>query len=147
MSVDRAREQLDLAEGRWREAIAEHAQPAPEVGGFTRRLRTLADAASQEQTAYQYAADQGFGWRPGREWLPPQELRPAPWRPDLAPGEAWERFDDAVESLSRARTGVSLVAIAKAFGRLADAAWELADAVDGRRSHARTERRSSSKTA
>src|SRR5947209_3950332 len=146
MSVDRAREQLELAEGRWREAVAEHAQPPPEAG-FTRRLRSLADAASQEQTAYHYAADQSFGWRPGRPWLPPHELRPAPWRPDLAPEVVWQRFDDAVESLSRARTGVSLVAIAKAFGQLADAAWELADAVDAERGQARGGRRRSSHTA
>ena len=139
MTVDRAREQLELAEGRWREAIAEHAQPPPDAD-FARRLRALADAASQEQAAYQYAADHGFGWRPGPPWLPPQELRPAPWRPTLAPEEVWERFDDAVEALSRARTGVSVVAIAKAFGQLADAAWELADVVDAQRGRARAAR-------
>jgi len=37
-------------------------------------------AAAQEQTAYRYAAEQGFGWRPGPAWLPPQELRDALWR-------------------------------------------------------------------
>jgi hypothetical protein len=133
MSIDRAREQLELAEGRWREAIGEHAQPPPDAG-FARRLRALADAASQEQAAYQYAAEQGFGWRPGPAWLPPHELRPAPWRASLAPAEAWERFDEAVEALSRARTGVSVVAIAQAFGQLSSVAWELAEAVEhGRR--------------
>ena len=66
----------------------------------------------------------------GRRSLPPQELRPAPWRPSLAPGGAWERFDDAVEALSRARTGVSVVAIAQAFGQLSSAAWELAEAIE-----------------
>ena len=129
--VERAREQLELAEGRWQSAIKEHAQPPPDAG-YARRLRALADAAAQEQTAYRYAEEQGFGWRPGPGWLPPQELRDAPWRSSLATEDEWRRFDDAVQSLSRARTGVSVVAIAQAFGQLSSAAWELADAIDQR---------------
>jgi hypothetical protein len=129
VSVERAKEQLELSEGRWESAIREHAQPPPDAG-FARRLRALADAAAQEQAAYGYAADQGFGWRPGPAWLPPYELRLAPWRSSLAPVEAWERFDDAVAGLSRARTGLSVVAIAQAFGALSAAAWDLADAVE-----------------
>ncbi len=132
MSVERAREQLELAEGRWRTAIKEHAQPPPDAA-YARRLRALADAAAQEQAAYRYAEEQGFGWRPGPAWLPPQELRDAPWRSSLAPDDAWERFDDAVQSLSRARTGVSVVAIAQAFGQLSAAAWDLAEAVEQRK--------------
>ncbi len=89
MSVERAREQLELAEGRWQTAVKEHAQPPPDAGD-TRRLRAL------------------------------------------APEDVWERFDDAVESLSRARTGVSVVAIAQAFGQLSAAAWDLAEAVEQR---------------
>jgi hypothetical protein len=129
MSVERAREQLELAEGRWQAAIHEHAQPPPDAG-YARRLRALADAAAQEQAAYRYADEQGFGWRPGPAWLPPQELRPAPWRPSLAPAEMWERFDEAVEALSRARTGVSVLAIAQAFGQLSATAFDLAQAVE-----------------
>ncbi len=129
MSVERAKEQLELSEGRWESAIREHAQPPPDAG-FARRLRALADAAAQQQAAYRYAADQGFGWRPGPAWLPPHELRPAPWRESLAPSDTWVRFDDAVAGLSRARTGLSVAAISQAFGQLSAAAWELADAVD-----------------
>ena len=73
------------------------------------------------------ADEQGFGWRPGPRWLPPAELRPAPWRPGLASTEAWERFDEAVEALSRARTGLSVVAIAQAFAQLSLAAWGLGE--------------------
>ncbi len=131
MSVERAREQLELAEGRWQNAIKEHAQPPPDAG-YTRRLRALADAAAQEQAAYRYAEEQGFGWRSGPAWLPPQELRDASWRSALAPDDVWERFDEAVQALSRARTGVSVVAIAQAFGQLSAAAWELADEVEHR---------------
>lgn len=129
MSVEQAREQLELAEGRWQGAIREHAQPPPDAG-FSRRLRALADAAAQEQVAYRYADEQGFGWRPGPSWLAPHELRPAPWRSSLAPPEVWERFDYAIEALSRARTGVSVVAISQAFGELSAAAWSLAEAVE-----------------
>jgi hypothetical protein len=139
MSVDRAKEQLELAEGRWQAAIREHSQPPPDAG-FSRRLRALADAAAQEQTAYRYADEQGFGWRPGAAWLPPHELRPAPWRPTLAPADTWQRLDDAIAALSRARTGVSVGAVAQAFGELSAAAWEFADAVDGRSQRSRASR-------
>ncbi len=113
VSVERAKEQLELAEGRWESAIGEHAQPPPDAG-FARRLRALADASAQEQAAYRYAANEGFGWRSGPPWLPPRELRPAPWRDSLAPAEVWERFDFAVEGLSRARTGLRVIAISHA---------------------------------
>jgi len=139
VSTERAKEQLELSEGRWESAIREHAQPPPDAG-FSRRLQALADAAAQEQAAYRYAAEEGFGWRPGPAWLPPRELRPAPWRPSLAPPAAWERFDYAVELLSRARTGVSVAAIAQAFGELSSAAWELAEAVDHNRQRSRASR-------
>ncbi len=129
MTFDRARDQLELSEGRWEAAIGEHAQPPPDTG-FPRRLRALADAAAQEQAAYAYAAEQGFGWRPGPPWLPPRELRPASWRASLAPAAVWERFDEAIDALSRARTGLSVVAISHAFGDLSSAARALAAAVD-----------------
>ena len=57
--------------------------------------------------------EQGFAWRPGPAWLPPRELRDAPWRSSLVSDDVWERFDDALQALSRARTGVSVVAIAQ----------------------------------
>ena len=137
MSTERAREQLELSEGRWETAIRAHAQPPPDAG-FTRRLRALADAAAQEQAAYGYAAEEGFGWRPGAPWLPPHELRPAPWRSSLAPAEAWDRFDEAVDALSRARTGVSVIAVSRTFGVLADAAYTLAVAIDEQQGKHRT---------
>ena len=54
--------------------------------------------------------------------------------------EVWERFDFAVEGLSRARTGLSVIAISHAFGELSAAAFELADAVDRARRGSRTAR-------
>jgi hypothetical protein len=56
----------------------------------------------------------------------------------IAPAHVWERFDEAVERLSRARTGVSVTAIARAFGALSEAAWELAGAVDDQAQQARS---------
>ncbi|MEO6858116.1 MAG: hypothetical protein ABI323_05950 [Solirubrobacteraceae bacterium] len=44
----------------WQYAIREHTQPPPDTG-FSRRLKALADAAAQEQAAYRYADEQGFG--------------------------------------------------------------------------------------
>ncbi|MHB8656769.1 MAG: hypothetical protein ACYC91_02275 [Solirubrobacteraceae bacterium] len=129
MSVERAREQLAISEGRWQGAVRDHAHPPPDAG-FSRRLRALADAAAQEQAAYKYADEQGFGWRPGPAWIPPHELRSAPWRESLAPAETWERLDYAIEALSQARAGVSVTAIARAFGELSAAAWALAEAVE-----------------
>jgi hypothetical protein len=139
VSIDQAREQLEISEGLWLSAVREHAQPPPDAG-FPRRLRALADAAAQEQAAYAYAAELEFGWKPGPPWLPPQELRPAPWRSSLASAEAWQRLDDAVAALSLARTGVSVVAIAHAFGQLSAAAWGLAAEIDAGAQRSRSAR-------
>jgi hypothetical protein len=58
---------------------------------------------------------------------------PAPWRGSLASDELRERLDEAVESLSRARTGVSMVDDrARRSGRSPPPAWELAEAVEQR---------------
>jgi len=129
VGVERAKEQLEISEARWEAAVGEHAQPPPDAG-FSRRLRALADAAAQEQAAYRYADEQGFGWRPGPPWLAPRELRPAPWRSALAPAGLWERLDEAIGALSHARTGLSVAAISHAFGDLSSAARALAEAVD-----------------
>jgi hypothetical protein len=75
--------------------------------------------------------------RAGPGMAPAAELRRAPWRESLAPVEVWERFDDAVRGLSRARTGLSVTAISHAFGELSAAAFELADAVNRNRQRAR----------
>jgi hypothetical protein len=139
VSVERAQEQLTISEGRWLDAIRSHTQPPPDAD-FSRRLRALADAAAQEHAAYKYADEEGFGWRPGPAWIPPHELRPAPWRKDLAPANVWTQFDEAITALSHARTGVSVTAIARAFGQLSSAAWTLAGAVEEARSEPRSAR-------
>jgi hypothetical protein len=72
----------------------------------------------------------GFEWPPHRPSAtkPPYELQPGTGR--RGPGELWRRFDDAVDELNRAATGSDLLAVASAYDQLADAATELAEAVE-----------------
>lgn len=113
----------------WAEAMRAH-KLAPPDPGFAARLRSLAEAASREQVAWEHAHGAGLAWRPvpGAEHAqPPYELRPGTGR--RGPGELWERFDGAVAGLNRAITGSDAAAVADAFGELSDAATALADAV------------------
>jgi hypothetical protein len=131
--LDRQRAQImravRQAGNEWAEAMRAH-KLAPPDAGFARRLRALAEAASQEQVAWEHAHALGLMWRPipGAENAePPYELRPGTGR--RGPEELWTRFDASVAELNRAITGSSAAAVADAFGELADAAGALADAV------------------
>ncbi len=125
MSVDTAISQLRTAEHSWQSALKQH-RLAPPDDGYSRRLRDLADACEQQQIAFQYAARAGLGWDP----LPPAESRrpPAELRPESGrrgDPQLWQRFDTSVEDLARALEGISLPAIARAFGEMSDTAREL----------------------
>ena len=105
--------------------------PRP-IRGSRSRLRDLAEAASNEQVAWEHAHAAGLLWRPvpGAENAePPYELRPGTGR--RGPAVLWDRFDAAVATLNHAITGSSAAAVADAFGEFAEAAGELADAVGG----------------
>lgn len=113
----------------WADAMRTH-KLAPPDAGFAGRLRGLAEAAVREQIAWERAHEAGLLWRPvpGAESAePPYELKPGTGR--RGPEDLWKRFDSAVANLNRAITGSSAANVAQAFGRLADAASELADAV------------------
>jgi hypothetical protein len=113
----------------WAEAMRAH-KLAPPDAGFGQRLRNLADAAADEQVAWEHAHGAGLLWRPvpgAENAAPPYELRPGTGRRGPAP--LWERFDAAVQTLNHAITGSSAAAVADAFGEFADAAGALADAV------------------
>jgi hypothetical protein len=113
----------------WAEAMRAH-KLAPPDAGFAARLQALADAAEGEQVAWEHAHAAGLLWRPvpGAENAePPYELRPGTGR--RGPADRWERFDVAVAALNRAITGSDAAAVADAFGEIAQAAGELADAV------------------
>ena len=120
-------EQLFRAGAQWDEALLASAQAPPDAG-FPGRLHAIAKAARQQQGAFAFAAGQGKGWRSRQNtrsmWLS-YELRPgARSRPGTP--ESWERFDAAVRELGEAFEGVSLYAIAEAFGGLADVATQIA---------------------
>lgn len=113
----------------WAEAMRTH-KLAPPDAGFAGRLRGLAEAAAREQLAWERAHEEGLLWRPvpGAEHAePPYELKPGTGR--RGPEDLWKRFDTAVAQLNRAITGSSAANVAQAFGGLADAASELAEAV------------------
>jgi hypothetical protein len=113
----------------WAEAMRAHKLAPPDTG-FAARLRSLSDAASREQVAWEHAHAAGLMWRPipGAEQAePPYELRPGTGR--RGPAELWTRFDERVAGLNRAITGSNAAAVADAFGELSDAAGALADAV------------------
>ena len=108
------------------------AQAAPPDAGFGARLRALAEAAADEQVAWEHAHAAGLLWRPipGAESAePPYELRPGTGRRGAA--SLWSRFDASVAALNRAITQSSAAEVADAFGELAQAAEALADAVAG----------------
>ena len=97
---------------------------------FSARLRALAQAAANEQVAWEHANAAGLHCRPipGAEGAePPYELRPGTGR--RGPAELWSRFDASVSALNRAIAGSDAAAVADAFAELSEAAGRLADAV------------------
>ena len=131
--LDRQRAQImravRLASDSWAEAMRAH-KLAPPDSGFARRLQNLADAAANEQVAWEHAHAAGLLWRPvpgAENAAPPYELRPGTGR--RGPAGLWERFDSAVTALNQAITGSSAAVVADAFGECAEAAGALAEAV------------------
>ena len=117
------------ASSAWADAMRAH-KMAPPDPGFADRLRQLADAASNEQVAWEHAHAAGLIWRPvpGAEGAePPYELRPGTGR--RGPPDLWARFDATVAALNRAITGSDAATVADSFGEMAQAARALADAV------------------
>jgi hypothetical protein len=131
--LDRQRAQIMRAvrhasEG-WAQAMRAH-KLAPPDPGFAQRLRTLSDAAVDEQVAWEHAHAAGLLWRPvpgAENAAPPYELRPDTGR--RGPAELWTRFDAAVAGLNQAITGSDAAKVADAFGEMSAAAGALADAV------------------
>ena len=128
MSVERAINNMNAADHTFRAALRQH-RLAPPDAGFSCRLRDFADACESEQIACEYAAQEGLGWEPmpAARRPPPPELRSDSGR--LGPKDLWARFDTGCEDLSKALEGISLPAIARAFGELTTISRELATAV------------------
>jgi hypothetical protein len=113
----------------WAEAMRAH-KLAPPDAGFAGRLRSLSEAAGNEQVAWEHAHAAGLLWRPipGAEQAePPYELRPGTGR--RGPEELWVRFDESVAALNRAITGSNAAVVADAFGDLSEAAAALAETI------------------
>lgn len=129
---------MNAADHTFRAALRQH-RLAPPDDGFSRRLKDFADACESQQIACAYAAGEGLGWEPmpaARRPAPP-ELRPDSGR--RGPVELWAKFDPAWEDLNKALEGISLAAVARAFGELATNLRELCTAVaeeDGRSARA-----------
>ena len=128
MSVERAINNMNAADHTFRSALRQH-RLAPPDAGFSRRLKDFSDACESQQIACDYATQEGLGWEPlpPARRLPPPELRADSGR--RGPTELWERFDPAWEDLSKALEGISLPAVARAFGELATIARQLSTAV------------------
>jgi hypothetical protein len=132
--LDRQRAQVmrrvRQASNDWAEAMRAHKLAPPDLG-FARRLNALADAAANEQVAWEHAHAAGLVWRPvpGAEGAePPYELRAGTGR--RGPRALWDRFDASVATLNRAITGSDAGAVADAFGEISEAARALADAIE-----------------
>jgi hypothetical protein len=113
----------------WAAAMRAHKLAPPDLG-FAQRLHDLAEAAANEQVAWEYAHSVGLLWRavPGAEnSAPPYELRPGTGR--RGPAALWEPFDEAVAGLNRAISGSDAATVADAFGDFAEAAGALSSAV------------------
>ena len=128
MSVERAINNMNAADHTFRAALRQH-RIAPPDAAFSRRLKDFADACESEQIACDYAAQEGLGWEPmpAAKRLAPPELRPDSGR--RGPAELWQQFDTAWEDLGKALEGISLPAVARAFGELATVSRALATAV------------------
>lgn len=131
--LDRQRAQVmrrvRQASNAWAGAMRAH-KMAPPDAGFADRLRALAEAAADEQVAWEHAHAAGLLWRPvpgADKAQPPYELRPGTGR--RGPGQLWTRFDATVAGLNQAITQSSAADVADAFGEVADAAQALADEI------------------
>ena len=117
------------ARASWSGAMRAHEQAPPDPG-FRDRLRALADAAGAMRDAHDGALQAGLAWRPVADSdhaRPPYERRPGTGR--RGPIELWTRFDAAVQQLNQAGAGDNLADVVDAYGAVAQAASELADAL------------------
>jgi hypothetical protein len=120
---------VNEARASWSGAMRAHEQAPPDPG-FRDRLRALADAAAAMRDAHARALDAGLAWRPVADSdraRPPYELRPGTGR--RGPAELWTRFDAAVHRLNQAGAGDNLADVVSAYAAVAQAASELADAL------------------
>ena len=120
---------VNEAQASWSGAMRAHEQAPPDPG-FRDRLRALAEAATAMRDAHARALEAGLAWRPiadSERARPPYELRPGTGRRGTS--ELWTRFDAAVRQLNRAGAGDNLADVVDAYAAVAQAASELANAL------------------
>jgi len=124
---------VNQARASWSGAMRAHEQAPPDLG-FRDRLRALSGAAAAMHDAHSQALQAGLAWRPiadSERARPPYELRPGTGR--RGPPELWTRFDAAVQQLNQAGAGNDLGDVVGAYAAVAQAARELADALQAAR--------------
>jgi hypothetical protein len=118
-----AMEHLRVADYRWTEAVRNFRL-------YTDRLRHLADAAEGQRKAFLYGEVWNVKWKP-RENAQNLTLAPELEAPNRAgPETLWVKFDQAQKRYGKALEGDSLMAIAQAFGDIAQAITHIADALE-----------------
>jgi enoyl-CoA hydratase/carnithine racemase len=130
MSAEQTLGQMRVADESLQHALASM-RLAPPDAGYTRRLRRLCGAFEQLAIAYEHAALDGFTNAPPDEPLRlpiPHEVAPDSGRP--GPPTLWRAFDDAVDELNEALTGIGYGEISRAFARLSKIVLELANVVE-----------------
>ena len=121
------------ADAQWSDAIRAHVMAPPEPVAFASRLRALEAAARARAAAARKGAEARMRWVPlpgASSAEPPYELRPGTGR--LGAAELWDAFDRAVARYNTATGQTDLARIAEACDALADAASEIATAVEPR---------------
>jgi hypothetical protein len=122
-SRQEALQHLRVADNKWTEAVRTF-RP------YTERLRRLADAADAQRKAFLYAEVCNVKWQP-RENAQNLSLAPDLEAPNrIGPPNLWAKFDQAQKRFGKALAGDSLMAIAQAFGDIAQAVTDIADALD-----------------
>jgi hypothetical protein len=122
-SRQEALQHLRVADNKWTEAVRTF-RP------YSERLRRLAEAAEAQRKAFLYAEVCGVKWKP-RENAQNLSLAPDLELPNReGPPSLWAKFDKAQKRFGNALAGESLMAIAQAFGDMAQAVTDVADALD-----------------
>ena len=122
-SRQEALQHLRVADNKWTEAVRTF-RP------YSERLRRLAEAAEAQRKAFLYAEVCGVKWKP-RENAQNLSLAPDLEPPNReGPPNLWAKFDKAQKRFGSALAGESLMAIAQAFGDMAQAVTDVADALD-----------------
>lgn len=111
------------ADSRWQAALAR-------FGSYGTRLRELSEAARAEQRALMFAEVCQVSWRPHQDSGDIRLEIELEAGHRIGPENLWGTFDDALAHLGRALVGDGWADAAAAFGEIAAAASDLADAID-----------------